>query len=110
METNVVRSGPTRSPSQPTRTPAVDIYENDAEILLQADVPGVAPGAVRLEVEQGLLRFSAESKGYTWSRSFLVPRGIATDAITAELVAGVLRIVLPKSPEVRRRVVEVKAG
>ncbi len=110
METTVAKSTPPTPRRLAARTPAVDIFESDVGLVIHADVPGASAESVRLEVEQGLLRFSADTPTATWSRSFLVPRGISVDAIRAELVAGVLRIDLPKSPDIRRRTVEVKAG
>lgn len=107
METNVAKN-PSRT--VPARNPAVDIFENEQEILIHADVPGATAESVKLEVEHGTLRFSAGGAAANWARSFLVPRGIAVDQIRAELVAGVLKVVLPKSTESRRRTVEVKAG
>lgn len=109
METQVAK---TTVPARPraTRTPQVDIFENDHEIQLLADVPGAQSESVKLEVEQGMLRFVAGTAENTWSRSFIVPRGIAVDAINAQLSSGVLKIVLPKSAETRRRTVEVRPG
>jgi HSP20 family protein len=94
----------------PPRSPSVDIFENDQEVVMLADVAGSTPESVKLEVEQGVLRFTAEGAGSNWGRTFLIPRGFAVDGIQAALTCGVLRITLPKSPEIRRRTVEVKAG
>jgi len=91
------------------RAPSVDIWENDAEFVIFADVPGAASESVQVEVDQGALRLGAESPTVRWARSFLVPSGIAVDQIRAELTNGVLRLTLPKSAEVRRRTVQVKA-
>lgn len=98
------------------RAPRVDIFDNDAEIVVLADVPGVTPEGVRLDMDRGELRLRAEVPAdcalgaVAYARTFLVPRGVKTDDIRAELKNGVLRIVLPKSAELRRRQVEVKAG
>lgn len=106
METQL---SPSNGRSRPARAPAVDIWENDHEFVIVADVPGASPDSVQVEVDQGALRLGAEGASVRWARSFLVPRGIAVDQIHAELSNGVVRLTLPKSAEVRRRTVEVKA-
>lgn len=39
----------------PTIVPVVDIYENDEEILLQADMPGVARDKLTVHIDNGTL-------------------------------------------------------
>jgi len=41
-----------------TATPSVDIYENDNEILLYADMPGVHKDDVTVNIENGKLSIS----------------------------------------------------
>lgn len=106
METQLT---PSNGRARAARAPAVDIWENDQEFVILADVPGASSDSVQVEVDQGALRLGAEGASVRWTRSFLVPRGIAVDQIRAELTNGVIRLTLPKSAEVRRRTVEVKA-
>lgn len=118
MEAQVATTNPSASPvaDRAARSPRVDIFENETEILLLADVPGATPDGVTVEVERGTLRLRADAGpdaplgASHWARTFLVPRGVEAGEIRAELKHGVLRVVLPKSPQLRRRQVEVKAG
>lgn len=108
---------PATRPAPPERTrvatPRVDIYENEQEILLFLDVPGVAAPDVHLELDRSELTLSAvTSTGnpfgpIRWTRTFLVPRGLAADGVKAELRDGVLRVSLPKGESAKRRTVEV---
>ena len=107
----------------PTVGPLVDIYENEDEILLHADMPGVEKDNITVNVDNGTLTLSAvrklETKGaVTWEefgdveykRSFSVPQTIDVSMVDAELKDGVLRLHLPKSEAAKPRQIEIKAG
>jgi HSP20 family molecular chaperone IbpA len=106
-----------------TATPSVDIYENDNEILLYADMPGVKKEDISVNIDNGTLSLSGvrrfDNKGVsTWKefsdveyvRSFSVPQTIAVERVEAELKDGVLRLHLPKSEAVKPRTIEIKAA
>lgn len=95
----------------PRRVPRVDIYESDTNFLVVADLPGVSPGALRVDLEREELRLQADvpERGFSWSRRFRVPRGIESEHIRAELAGGVLRLTLAKPAAWRPRSVEVKS-
>ena len=107
----------------PTVGPLVDIYENDDEILLHADMPGIEKDNISVNVDNGTLTLSAvrklETKGVTtweefgdveYKRSFSVPQTIDISKVDAELKDGVLRLHLPKSEAAKPRQIEIKAG
>jgi HSP20 family molecular chaperone IbpA len=108
--------------ARPAAAPAVDIYENPDELLLVADVPGVAPDGltVRLEDDELLIegrREDAETDAPAgrrarpdWTRAFLVPQGIDGAKISAEIALGVLTVRLPKREALKPRRIEVRAG
>ncbi len=103
--------------------PRVDIYENDNEVLLLADVPGVAKEslAINLDKEQLTLEgcvedpsdgeaLGREYQAVDYRRSFIVPAGIDAGKISADMKDGVLSLHLPKSEALKPRQIEVKAG
>ena len=103
--------------------PAVDIYENDNEILLYADMPGVVKEDVSINIDNGTLSLSGvrkiETRGSSnWEefsdveyvRSFSVPQTIDIDKVEAELKSGVLKLHLPKSEEAKPKQIEIKAA
>ncbi|MDH3391422.1 MAG: Hsp20/alpha crystallin family protein [Desulfobulbaceae bacterium] len=107
----------------PTVTPVVDIYENDDEILLHADMPGVEKDKITVNVDNGTLTITGvreiETKGVaTWEefgnveykRNFSVPQTIDVSKVDAELKDGVLRLHLPKSEAAKPRQIEIKTG
>ncbi|HXG52432.1 MAG TPA: Hsp20/alpha crystallin family protein [candidate division Zixibacteria bacterium] len=93
--------------------PSVDLFETAAAFVLEADLPGVKAGDVKVEVEDGDLvlqgwrsletsrqsgRFHAmeRSSGY-FMRRIRLPESVDRDGIEAEFKDGVLRITLPKA-------------
>jgi HSP20 family protein len=108
---------------RPVVAPPVDIYENHDEILVMADVPGARTDGITVRLEKNELYLHARredtasgspvaGQGRTadYSRTFIVPRGIDSERITAEMTAGVLRIHLPKSESSKPRRIEVRAS
>lgn len=95
------------------RVPPVDIYENEHELLLVADVPGVSSERLNLRIEPPELRIEGHSEGEdaaTWVRAFNIDERIAAAEVTAELKHGVLTIRLPKAAQSKPRKIEIKAA
>ena len=112
-----------RMERRPAVAPPVDIHENADEILVVADVPGAHPDGVTVRLEKNELFLHAsraeERPGQAllggqpspdYARTFVVPRGIDAERITAEMNSGVLRIRLPKSEAVKPRRIQVKSA
>jgi HSP20 family protein len=108
---------------RPTISPSVDVYENDAELLLITDLPGVRRDAIELNLEEGALTLRAQrtrgTEGATlgdeigdgdYLRSFRLPRGLDLGAVKAELDTGTLKIRLPKAKEFRPRQIAITAA
>ena len=91
----------------PSYRPEADIFENNEEFVLFADVPGATGDKVDVKLEDGVLSLTADAEGRRWSRRFAVPRGIDGERISAELRQGVLKIVLPKAESARARRIAV---
>lgn len=107
-----------------TFRPAVDIFEDAEGIHVKAEIPGVKPDEINVDVHDNVLTISGERKlehednkeGYhrverfygSYSRSFALPGEISTEDIDAKYEDGVLHLTLPKRPEAKRRQVAVK--
>jgi len=92
--------------------PAVDIFEQDGNIVLKAELPGVDPKDVDVRVENNVLTVRGERKldnevqkenyhrverAYgSFSRSFTLPTVVDTEKIKADYRDGVLRVTVPK--------------
>lgn len=92
--------------------PAVNIVENKNEFRVDVAVPGYKKDDFKIEVKNGNLNISAETKeekeekddAYTrrewkyssFQRSFTLPENVKSDDIAAKYEDGVLKIALPK--------------
>ena len=104
---------------QPTFAPRVDVYENEQEYLLLADLPGIGQEELSLSTHDDELTIEGrpEAKeptaGYTparYRRSFDLPTDVDRDQIDAELSAGVLRLRLPKAAAYQPRKISVRSN
>lgn len=116
------------SPTRPAQSfaPAVDVIEQEKAYLLRAELPGVSPSEVDIQIENDVLTLRGERKhesqderdGYrrversygSFSRSFVLPKGTNVDAIEARADNGVLTVTIPKAAAATSRKVEVKAA
>ncbi len=107
----------------PRYLPNVDIIETKNELLLVADLPGVAAGEIDIEFEDGQLSVSApakprQSEGTRYlvreygvgdfHRTFRVSEQIDASRIAAEFNDGVLTLHLPKVEAVKPRKISVQ--
>ena len=103
--------------------PAVDIYEQDGNIVLKAELPGIDPKDVDVRVENNTLTLRGERKhdqevkreNYhrvertygAFTRSFTLPNVVDTNNIKAEYRDGVLRMTLPKREEAKPKQISI---
>ena len=105
------------------QTTPVDIYENEEELLLIADLPGVKADNLTIHMDKNDLTIEGlrtpakhdsslveEFASFDYRRAFVVPPGIDEKKIKAETKHGVLRLHLPKSEAAKPRQIQVKAG
>ena len=106
--------------------PSVDIFENDNEVVIKAELPGMAAKDIEVRLENNVLvlkgerRFEKEAKEENYhriereygsfSRSFALPTAVNGDKVTAEYKDGVLKIVLPKKEETKAKPIKVAAA
>lgn len=94
----------------PIGTPAVDVYENDEELMIRADVPGgtgegatvawdEARGLTFVVKSQGLpsgTRWASEYEPCGWYRALELPHYVDGSKATCAIKDGVLTIRIPK--------------
>jgi len=104
-------------------SPRVDIFETDAELLVYADLPGVALDQIDLHYERGELVLKAhvparqrpgqrlldEYEEGDYFRVFRVHESIDAARIEAEYRQGVLIVHLPKEEQVKPKQVNIRA-
>ena len=105
----------------PRRMP-MDLYRDGDHYVLNADLPGIDPGSVDIDVDGQLLTIRAErslasNDGVKWitrerdGASFLrqlsLGQGVDTDRISATYNNGVLSVTIPVSEKAKPRKIEV---
>ena len=102
----------------------MDVADDENEVILSIDLPGVRREDLKITLEKGLLTISGERKkaslpeGAAWIRSeawdgrfvrsLQLPRHVKAEAVSAELKDGVLRLVLPKAEAAKPRQIEIR--
>lgn len=117
------------SPAEQTRpgvtfTPTVDIFETEKEMTLLADMPGVKPDALSIDLRDNTLTLEGDitpSNGQKeesiyeeyssgrFYRQFSLSEVIDQAKIDAQLQDGVLRLSLPKVEKATPRKITVRA-
>jgi len=108
--------------------PAIDIVRDNGNLVIRADIPGITPEEVKIEVEDDILTVSGEheaskeqkDKDYlrrerrygSFRRSMALPAGVDAGKIRAETHDGVVEVVvpLPSEPEKKRITVKPKSA
>ncbi len=109
----------------PVFSPAVDIFETDERISLLADMPGVKPADLKIDLRENMLTLSGridprekegeapvlqEFSSGTYFRQFTLSETIDQSKIDAKLNDGVLRLELPKAERAKPRQITVKGS
>lgn len=112
--------------SHRTWVPAVDIFEEKERFVVRADLPGVDPADIEVNMENGVLTVSGERATEDRSdfdgvsriervsgrfmRRFTLPESADADAIKATSGNGILEISIPKQAIVQPRRITVEAA
>ena len=110
--------------------PAVNVEEGTDELLLTAELPGMAEEDVSLEIENNILTIRGEKREepdeerdegddkrsyHVWERrygsfqrAFTLPKSVVVDEIKADFDNGILTVKLPKATEAKSRTIEIK--
>ena len=104
--------------------PSLDVAETKNEIVVKAEVPGLEPKDIDISLSDGLLTIKGEKKqereekeenyhlverSYgSFARSIRLPNEVQSDKINASYKNGVLKIVLPKSEEAKKKEIKIK--
>ncbi len=106
--------------------PAVDVYEDEHNITLKVEVPGIDEKDIDIRVENHTLTVHGERKfekdekeeNYrrverqygSFTRTFTLPSTVDTDNIRADYDKGILKIRLAKKEEAKPKQIKVNIG
>ncbi len=105
-------------------SPHVDIFETEKDVIVIADMPGVASESIDLSLEDNILTIQGhrapqkqmgrilleEYESGHYLRRFTVAETIDQEKIEASLADGVLRLRLPKVGPAQPKKIEIKIG
>ena len=109
-----------------TFAPAVDIYEDEHNITLKMEVPGIDEKDIDVRIEGNSLAVRGERKlerdekeeNYrrmerqygSFTRSFTLPSAVDPAQVTAHYEKGVLKVILAKKAEAKPKQIKITVG
>jgi HSP20 family protein len=106
--------------------PAVDVYEDEHNVTLKIEVPGIDEKDIDVRIENNTLTVHGERKlekdekeeNYrrierrygSFTRTFTLPTTVDTDSVTANYEKGVLNVRLAKKAEAKPKQIKVNVG
>jgi HSP20 family protein len=106
--------------------PAVDVYEDEHNVTLKIEVPGIEEKDIDVRIENNTLTVHGERKiekeekeeNYrrverqygSFTRTFNLPPTVDAEKVQADYDKGVLKITLPKKAEAKPKQIKVNVG
>ena len=106
--------------------PAMDVYEEGDNLVVEAHLPGIKPDDLDVHVEQGVLTISGHTEGEDerkdrnylvrekragrFTRGIQIPPSYNTENCQSHFEHGVLRLVFPKAEEAKPRRIQIGTG
>ena len=104
-------------------TPAIDVVRENDHLVLRADLPGIKPEEVKIEVEDDILRVSGEHRESmeekdeqyvrrerrygSFSRSLTLPVAVDAKKIKAKTHEGVVEVTIPLPKDATKETVNI---
>jgi HSP20 family protein len=106
--------------------PAVDVYEDEHNVTLKIEVPGIDEKDIDVRIENNVLtvhgerKFDKEEKEEnfrrverqygSFTRTFTLPTTVDAEKVAANYDKGILKIALPKKAEAKPKQIKVNVG
>lgn len=117
---------PVSSTGVALKRPKYDLVETDEELILKAEIPGINPNEIEIDITDNILTIEGEIRQENvsedenhhrierrygaFSRSIPIPRRIVLSKVKASYNNGVLQVVMPKYSGEEKRGVKVRLG
>ena len=105
--------------------PAVDVFDNKDAVVVKAEIAGMDPDDIQIEVDDNVLTIKGERKFEeevdderyhrverrfgSFQRSLALPQGAKAEDIVAAYEDGILTVTVPKAEVQKPKRIEVKA-
>jgi len=109
-----------------TFAPPVDVYEDEHNVSLKIEVPGIDEKDIDLRIENNVLTVHGERKlekeekeenfrrverQYgSFTRTFTLPNTVDSEKVSANYEKGILKVTLPKKAEAKPKQIKVNVG
>ena len=106
--------------------PPVDIFEQNENLVIRAEIPGVSKDDLDVKIENGVLTLRGERKtsaevteanayrlervSGSFERSFKLPTTVDATKVDATYKDGVLEVTVPKAETAKPKKVEIRAA
>ena len=106
--------------------PPVDVYEDEHQVTLKIEVPGIYEKDIDVRIENNVLtvhgerKFEKEEKEEnfrrverqygSFTRTFTLPTTVDAEKVAASCEKGILKIALPKKAEAKPKQIKVNVG
>jgi len=104
--------------------PSLDVTETKNDVVVKAEVPGMDPKDIDISLSNGVLTIKGEKKQEreegegdyhlaerifgAFTRAIQLPAEVQSDKIEATYKNGVLKVILPKSEEAKKKEIKIK--
>ena len=109
-----------------SRFPALNVWGNEENVVVTAELPGLEPDDLDIQVVNNQLTIKGERKGDKpaedavchraerdtgkFTRTVRLPYAVENDKVTAKYENGVLTVVMPRHEATKPKRIEIKAG
>lgn len=109
---------------QQIMNPALDVYEDKDQVIVETPLVGIDPAKVNIEIEDNILKISGQSshksevddKSYyrkevrygSFYRAISLPKAVMGDNAQANYKDGILKISVPKAEEAKPKKITMK--
>lgn len=106
--------------------PAVDVYEDKNSVIIETQLTGIDPEKVDVSIDNDILSIKGEGEKKTeieeknyyrkeirrgsFYRSIPLPARVLGDKASAVAEGGILKISIPKAPDVKPRSIKIKTS
>jgi HSP20 family protein len=85
-----------KTPQGPTveeeREPITDVFDEDQEIRIYAEMPGVNQEDIKLDLKEDILDISAQTGDRKYRKEVLLPAKVQADTMTSSYTNGILEV------------------
>ncbi len=116
--------GSASCPGMTLKRPHFELAETDTDIILRADIPGINPDDIEIDITDNVLNITVETRQdtvdkstedhwferrySTFSKSIPIPKRIVASRVVATYEKGLLKVIMPKYSGEEKRGVKVR--